>query len=79
MLKGTLALFIRYILLIGGGALASAGVITSSGELGLYCFDAAHVADTAASAIILMLGGGASVAAGIGWRAVVKHLPGAVT
>lgn len=79
MLKGTIALIIRYILLIGGGALASAGVITSSGELGFYCFDAGHVAEVAASAIAMMLGGGASVAAGIGWRALIKRLPGSVT
>lgn len=79
MLKGTLALVIRYILLIGGGALASAGIITSSGELGFYCFDAKTVADAAASAIAMTLGGGASVAAGIGWRALVKRLPGGVT
>lgn len=68
MLKGALGLVIRYILLIGGGAAAMAGVITSTGDLGYYCFDTKVVADAAASAIALMLGGGGSVAAGIGWR-----------
>lgn len=68
MLKGSIALIIRYILLIGGGGLASAGIITATADLGYYCFDSKVVADAAGSAIALALGGGASVAAGIGWR-----------
>lgn len=68
MLKGSIGLVIRYILLIGGGALAMAGVITSTGDLGYYCFDTKVVADAAANAIVMILTGGGSVAAGIGWR-----------
>lgn len=76
MLKGSLALIIRYILLIGGGALASAGLITATADLGYYCFDAKTVADGAASAILMALGGGVSVATSIGWRALVKRVGG---
>lgn len=75
MLNGTIALIIRYILLIGGGALASAGLITATGNEH-FCFDAKMLADTAAAAITMMLGGGASVVAGIGWRALVKRQGG---
>ncbi len=67
MLKGSIALIIRYILLIGGGGLASAGIIAATGN-DHFCFDAKVVADAAATGIALAMGGGASVAAGIGWR-----------
>lgn len=76
MLKGAIALVIRYILLIGGGALASAGVITATADLGYYCFDTRHVADAAATAFALILGGGASTAVGIGWRFWAKRKGG---
>lgn len=76
MLKGSLALVIRYILLVGGGALAMAGVITSTADTGYYCFDAKIVADAAANAIAMVLGGGISVATGIGWRSLVKRIGG---
>ena len=76
MLKGTIALVIRYILLIVGGGLAGAGIIVSTADLGYYCFDTKVVADAAASAIAMMLGGGVSVAAGVGWRALVKRIGG---
>ncbi|MGD9918590.1 MAG: hypothetical protein AB7U46_11250 [Paenirhodobacter sp.] len=76
MLKGTIALIIRYVLLIGGGALASAGVITATGDLGYYCFDAKVVADATSTAIALALGGSTSICVGILWRAVAKRLGG---
>lgn len=76
MLKGTFALVIRYILLVGGGALASAGVITATADLGYYCFDSKVVADAATSAIAMGASGGASVLAGIGWRAWAKRNKG---
>ena len=76
MLKGTIALIIRYVLLIGGGALASAGVITATGDLGYYCFDAKVVADATSTAIALAFGGGTSIGIGILWRAVAKRLGG---
>lgn len=76
MLKGTIALIIRYVLLIGGGALASAGVITATGDLGYYCFDAKVVADATSTAIALALGGSTSIGVGILWRAVAKRLGG---
>ena len=79
MLKGAIALVIRYILLIGGGALAGAGIITSTADLGYYCFDSKHVADALATAVALMLGGGASAVAGISWRFWVKKQGGGVT
>lgn len=68
MLKGSLALVIRYLLLIGGGGLASAGIITATPDLGYYCFDTKVVADATATGIALALGGGVSVVGGIGWR-----------
>ena len=67
MFTGAMALFFRYVLLIGGTSLATAGVITATGN-SHFCFDARLVADAAAQAVGLMFGGGASVAAGIGWR-----------
>ncbi len=73
MLKGAIALVVRYILLIGGGALASAGIITATADLGYYCFDTRHVADAVAAGIALMAGGGASAAIGVGWRFWAKR------
>lgn len=67
LLKGPLALLIRYFLLIGGASLATAGWITQTGP-SHFCFDARAVADGAAAAIAMMGGGGASVAAGVAWR-----------
>lgn len=76
MLKGAIALVVRYVLLIGGGALASAGVITATADLGYYCFDTRHVADAVATGIALALGGGASAAIGVGWRFWAKRKGG---
>lgn len=76
MLKGTIALIIRYILLIGGGALASAGVITATAGLGYYCFDAKVVAEATSTAIVMALGGGTSIGIGIVWRTIAKRLGG---
>lgn len=76
MIKGPISLIIRYILLIGGGALAMAGVITSTADPGIFCFDSKHVADMAATSIVLTFGGGASAAAGIGWRFWAKKRGG---
>lgn len=78
MLKGALALVLRYVLLLGGSSLATAGIITATGN-SHFCFDAKVVADAAATAITLMLGGGASIATGIGWRLWAKKQPGGVT
>lgn len=75
MFKGVLALFLRYVLLIGGSALATAGWITQTGA-SHFCFDARVVADAAATAAAMMMGGGASVAAGIGWRWWVRRRGG---
>ena len=76
MFTGALALVIRYVLIIGGGALAMAGVITSTADPGIFCFDSKHVADMAANAVALMLGGGVSAGVGIGWRFLVKKKGG---
>lgn len=76
MLKGAIALIVRYILLIGGGALASAGVITATADLGYYCFDTRHVADAMATGVALMLGGGTSAVIGVGWRFWAKRKGG---
>lgn len=75
MMKGTIALVIRYILLVGGGGLASAGIITATGN-DHFCFDAKVVADAASAALAMTLGGGLSVATGIGWRALIKRKGG---
>ncbi len=56
MLKGSIALMIRYIPLVGCGALASAGIITATVDLDHYCFNAKVVADAASAAIALALG-----------------------
>lgn len=67
MLQGTIALMLRYFLLIGGTSLATTGIITATGN-NHFCFDARVVADAAAGALVMMTGGGASVAAGVAWR-----------
>lgn len=76
MFTGALALVIRYILLIGGGALAMAGVITSTADVGYFCFDSKHVATVAANAVAMILGGGLSAGVGIGWRFLAKKKGG---
>lgn len=75
MFKGALALVLRYVLLLGGSALATAGIITGTGN-GYFCFDSRLVADAAANAAAMLLGGGVSVVAGIGWRAWAKRRGG---
>lgn len=67
LFKGPLALIFRYVLLIGGGALASAGWITQTG-VSHFCFDAKVVADNAAVAVAMIGSGNAAIAAGVGWR-----------
>lgn len=67
MLLGTIAMVLRYALLLGGSSLATAGIITATGN-SHFCFDARVVADAAANAIVMVSGGGASVAAGVAWR-----------
>lgn len=76
MFTGALALVIRYILLIGGGALAMAGVITSTADVGYFCFDSKHVATVAANAVAMILGGGGLAGVGIGWRFLAKKKGG---
>lgn len=76
MFTGALALVFRYILIIGGGALAGAGVLTATADVGYYCFDSKHVATVAANAVALMLGGGLSAGVGIGWRFLAKKRGG---
>ncbi len=71
MLRGPFALVLRYILLLAGSALATAGIITAAGP-DLYCFSPKVVADAATTGLIMLLGGGASVAGSIAWRAWAK-------
>ena len=75
MFRGALALVIRYLLLIGGTALATTGVITATSATH-FCFDAKIVADAVAAAVAMMLGGGASVLGGIVWRTWAKRRGG---
>lgn len=76
MLKGTIALVIRYILIIAAGGLATAGVITSTADLGYYCFDSKVVAEAASAAIVYFIGGGGSLAAAVIWRKIVATKEG---
>lgn len=75
MLNGALALLIRYILLTGGSALATAGIITAGGGE-TFCFDATATANAAAAGVAMALGGGASVSAGVAWRWWAKRRGG---
>lgn len=75
MLKGAFALIFRYVLLLGGSALATAGVISATGN-SHFCFDARVVADAAATGVAMALGGGASVSAGVAWRWWAKRRGG---
>nr|WP_010392637.1 hypothetical protein [Paracoccus sp. TRP] len=75
MLKGAIALVLRYILLVGGSALATAGVITATGAEH-FCFNVRTVADAVATGVVMLLGGGASVVGGIGWRFWAKKRGG---
>ena len=76
MLKGALALAIRQLLLFLSGGLAVAGVITATSQNGYYCFDAKIVADATATAIFLIIGGGASGGVSLGWRVWAKKRKG---
>ena len=76
MLKGTIALVIRYILVIGGGALAGMGIVTTTADVGFYCFDSKHVADVLATGIAMLATGGVSTAIGVGWRFWAKRKGG---
>lgn len=67
LMKGPLALVFRYFLLIGGGALAGAGIITQT-SVTHFCFDAKTVADVAATGLTMIAGGGAATSAGVVWR-----------
>lgn len=67
LLRGPLALLIRYFLLIGGASLATAGWITQTGP-SHFCFDARAVGDGVAAAVVMIGGGGTSIAAGVAWR-----------
>lgn len=71
MLKGVLALVMRQALLVAGGGLAAAGIITQT-SVTHFCFDARAVADVGAGAILAMTGGGASIALSAGWRIWAK-------
>lgn len=75
MLKGALALALRQILLIVGGGLATAGVVASTGN-GHFCVDTAHVANASATALVLLIGGGASTVTSLGWRVWAKNRNG---
>ena len=75
MLKGALSLLIRQLLLIACGALVAAGIIIETGN-SHFCFDAKQVAEWGASAIVLLIGGGASGAASFAWRIWAKRRGG---
>lgn len=66
-MTGAIALIIRYVLLLAGSALVTAGILTAHGA-SQFCINVQDVADTAATGLVLMLSGGTSVATGIGWR-----------
>jgi len=76
MLKGVLALFMRQALLVAGGGLAAAGVITQTGVTH-FCLDARTVADAGAGALIALSGGAGSIALSAGWRIWAKRRGGA--
>lgn len=71
MLKGSIALVLRYVLLLGGSALATMGWIAQTGTT-TFCFDTKSVAEYSATALVMLLGGGTSILGGIGWRFLAK-------
>lgn len=71
MLKGAIALFIRQVLLIICGGLATAGVITATGY-SHFCLDVRAVADWTASGLALIIGGGGAGVASFLWRSWSK-------
>lgn len=75
MLKGTVALIIRYALYALGAAMAGAG-IAFYGSDGMLCVDTAATAKVAAEAVGLMLGGGAVFTGSAIWSRVAKRLGG---
>lgn len=72
MLTTALTFVIRQILTLGGLALAGAGVITATSDIGYYCFDSAHVAAVAANALAFIVAGTASTGIGLVMRSRVK-------
>lgn len=75
LFKGSIALCVRYFLLIGGGWMAGMGYITQT-SVTHFCFDAKTVADAAATGLTMFAGGGASVSAGVAWRWWAKRRNG---
>ena len=77
MLVGIVALIIRYLLIMGGSALAGLGLVQANG-LSAYCVDVSTFSNGAASYIIQIIGGFSAIAASIIWRSIAK-VKGGVT
>lgn len=75
MLKGSLALVIRYVILAVGAAMAGAG-FAFYGSDGLICIDQKAAANHIATALGLVVTGGATFSGGVVWRFIAKRLGG---
>ena len=75
MLKGALALVIRYALYAVGGALVGVGAVTITGNDHM-CMSISAVSDAIATGAALMLGGGATFAVSTVWSRIAKRLGG---
>lgn len=76
MIKGTLALVIRYVLYLIGGALAGIGAATMSMDGGDLCLNIRHVADATAHGLVLLISGGATFGVSAIWSRIVKRKGG---
>ena len=74
-MQGAIALILRYLLLLLGSSLVTAGILTARAET-QFCIDVQEVANAAAVGLTMALGGTASVATGIGWRFWAKKRGG---
>lgn len=75
MLKGAIALVIRYVFYAVGGALMGVGAVTITGADHM-CMSISAVSDALAAGIALMLGGGATFAATTVWSRIAKRFGG---
>lgn len=76
MMKGPLALAIRYALYLIGGVLIGVGLAARTLDGSQLCVDVHQTADFAANAITMMITGGTAFGGAAIWSRIVKRLGG---
>lgn len=76
MLKGVLALALRYLLYALGGALVGAGVAAQTIDGSQLCVDVKAAADLASNAVLMIAGGSVTFGASFLWSRAAKAVGG---